>query len=346
MLRTRKIIRKYNSKISNYDGAKAYGRLREKVLAQGLLKRSYQYYFVLVVLVFIGYFTSIYQLITQNSIWQILFWSVAFSFFAVQIAGLVHDSGHRAIFNSVRNNNLFGKFSASFIAMRYESWRLKHNEHHANPNTEDGDPDFSIPFLALTEDEYRRKKGLGKLLRRYQVYMYFPIGTLVVFSTRLRSIKEFISEFHPKILWEIAIFGLVFVSWFILPFFAFTFLKALIIFMVINAVTGFYLFNIFAPNHKGMPKFSRDVKISFLEKQVMTSRNIQSNWLTDFLYLGLNNQIEHHLFPNCPRNKLHLLIPYVQEAADQAGIEYTHVGIIRTNKIILKELREIALTTN
>lgn len=344
-MKTRTIIQKYEPKISGYDGARAYQSLRERVVSLGILDRSYQYYFVLISLVFLGYFTSIYQLITQNSILQILLWSVTFSFFAVQIAGLVHDSGHRAIFKTVWANDLFGKFASSFIAMRYESWRVKHNEHHAHPNTEDQDPDFALPFLAFTHDEFKRKKGLGRWLRKYQAYMYFPIGLFVVFTTRFRSIREFITDFKWKELWELVIFAVVFTTWFILPFTFFPLGKALIIFAVVNGVTGFYLFNIFAPNHKGMPKLSKEVVLSFLEQQIMTSRNIHSNWLTDFLYLGLNNQIEHHLFPNCPRNKLHLLIPYVKEASLKAGVEYTQVGIIGTNKIILTELREIALTT-
>jgi fatty acid desaturase len=338
----KKILQNHAPKISNFDGAVAYKNLREKVTARGILERSYGYYFALISLVLGGYALSIYMLIVQNSALALIFWSVLFSMLAVQIAGLVHDSGHRAIFKSVWANDLFGKFASSFIAMRYESWRTKHNEHHAHPNQEDEDPDFALPFLAFTEDEFKRKKGIGKLLRKYQVYMYFPIGLFVIFTTRFRSIREFITDFKVKELWELAIFTAVFVTWFILPFVFFPLGKALIIFAVVNGVTGFYLFNIFAPNHKGMPKLAKNVKISFLEQQIMTSRDIESNWFTDFIYLGLNNQIEHHLFPNCPRNKLHLLIPHVRKAASEAGVGYTSVGIIHTNKLILHELKEVA----
>ena len=34
----------------------------------------------------------------------------------------------------------------------------------------------------------------------------------------------------------------------------------------------------FAPNHKGMPIIGRDVKLDFLSKQVVTSRNICGGW--------------------------------------------------------------------
>jgi delta8-fatty-acid desaturase len=60
--------------------------------------------------------------------------------------------------------------------------------------------------------------------------------------------------------------------------------------------------------------------------------------------IGLNYQIEHHLFTHCPRNKLKLLTPYVKRICKKYGLEYTDVGIVETNKIILRELNEVALS--
>ena len=42
----------------------------------------------------------------------------------------------------------------------------------------------------------------------------------------------------------------------------------------------------------------------FLRRQVLTSRNVRGNWLTDLALGGLNYQIEHHLFPSMPRPNL------------------------------------------
>ena len=129
---------------------------------------------------------------------------------------------------------------------------------------------------------------------------------------------------------------------FILPFFVFNIAKAVTLFTVVNFTVGFYLLNVFAPNHKGMPVVQRGNKISFLEQQVTTSRNIIGNTITDFIYMGLNYQIEHHLFPDCPRNNLKKISPYIKEVCQDLNLEYTEVGIIETNKIILNELHSIA----
>jgi fatty acid desaturase len=85
--------------------------------------------------------------------------------------------------------------------------------------------------------------------------------------------------------------------------------------------------------------------MSFLEQQVITSRDITGGPLTDLALVGLNYQIEHHLFPTCPRNKLKLLTPYVQDVCRRMNLEFTTVGIVETNRMILRELRAVAQAT-
>ena len=65
---------------------------------------------------------------------------------------------------------------------------------------------------------------------------------------------------------------------------------------------------------------------------------VSGGWLLNYVMLGLNYQTEHHLFPTTPRNKLKLLTPYVRRACAEAGIAYTDVGIIATNRVLLKSL--------
>ena len=253
----------------------------------------------------------------------------------------MHDAGHRAIFVSPGTNDLFGTLVTSFLGVSYDWWRPKHNEHHANPNQEDEDPDFAIPFLSFTKERFRQQKGFAKLLSKYQMYLYFPIGTLVVFTIRKNSLEYLVKQrlFLSIVFLLVGVF-----AWFLLPFFLFPLSKAIVFLIVQNVITGLYLFNIFAPNHKGMPYIAKGVKISFFEHQVMTARNIYGHWLTDFIYMGLNYQIEHHLFPNCPRNKLHKITPYLLEICRKVKLEYTQVSVLESNKIILRELKQIAAT--
>ena len=90
-----------------------------------------------------------------------------------------------------------------------------------------------------------------------------------------------------------------------------------------------------------MPELDRNTRLSFLEHQIITSRNIADNWFTDFVYLSLNYQIEHHLFPNCPRNKLKLMTPYVKELCHTHGLPFTVVRLRESFRVILNGLSNV-----
>jgi fatty acid desaturase len=327
-------------KLSIIDGTKAYSQLREAVVKKGILERSYGYYTLASIFILFGFFLSGYYLFLGTTFSSLIIWGLFFAFFSVQIGGLIHDAGHRAIFRSTHMNDLFGHFFAGLITFGYSNWKTKHNMHHAHPNQEDEDPDIDIPFT-FTDDRYKKSKGLIKFIRRYQAFFYFPLGSFVVYTMRFKALKYYKDEFGKDIFWEFLLYLAGFFIWFIAPFIFFPLSKAIFLFLFVNPLIGLYLLNVFAPNHKGMPQLAKNVRISFMEQQVMTSRNITKSWFHDFLYMGLNYQIEHHLFPSTPRNKLKLLTPFVKKMCKQRSLVFTEVGIIETNKIILSELHQV-----
>jgi fatty acid desaturase len=269
-----------------------------------------------------------------------------FAFFAVQLCGIIHDAGHRAIVRSKRGNTLIGTLACGFLAMGFHEWRLLHNLHHAHTNDEDHDPDVRIPLHAFTRRRFQNQHGLWRWLRRHQAVFFYPLRLLVVFSRRLSFVTYVRTQpFSVRLAGLAVLWALGMVCWFGLPFLLFPVAKALLLFVVVHPVMGFYLSNIFAPNHKGMPQRRKGTTISFLEQQIRTSRNIRPNWATDMLFLGLNYQIEHHLFPTCPRRKLKRLTPYVVALCQELNLPYTEVGVITANRLILRELNRIAAST-
>jgi fatty acid desaturase len=64
-----------------------------------------------------------------------------------------------------------------------------------------------------------------------------------------------------------------------------------------------------------------------LRRQVLTSRNVRGNPVTDFFLGGLNYQIEHHLLPSLPRPHLRLARPLVRAHCARLGIPYTETGL-------------------
>lgn len=286
---------------------------------------------------------SLYFVIRTPVSLPLVGWAAAFALVGVQLCGIIHDAGHRAVFRSKTMNTLVGGAFAGLLAMGFRSWRVQHNAHHAHTNVDGLDPDLDIPLHAFTVRQFERQGGIWRHLRRYQAAFFFPMRTLVVFSRRLSEVKYYRQE-RPslRLFVEMSIWAVGMAAWFIVPFFVFPLEKVLLLFVIIHPIMGLYLSNVFAPNHKGMPQFLEGTKVSFLEQQIRTSRNIKPGWFVDFVYFGLNYQIEHHLFPTCPRNKLKRITPYVKEICARTGLEYTEAGIVQSNRIILGELNSVA----
>ena len=322
--------------------SEAYARLKRDITDAGILRRSYSFYVPLILFSFGGYALSTWALVAWDSFPALLLACLGFSFFTVQIAGLMHDAGHRAAFASKFANHCLGIASTAAIGMVFASWTERHNRHHARPNQEGADPDMEVPFLALTHANYSAKDAAQRFTLRWQAYYYYPLGALVGFSNRLGSITYFLRHRSLSELPRLLLYLPAVVFLFVGPFIVFPLDKAIFVFLIVHVSTGVYLASCFAPNHKGMPTFALGEKVSFLEQQVATARNVRGGFLTDLLLVGLNHQIEHHLFPTCPRNKLGQLSSYVRGVCKEQGIAYSEVGFVRTNHTLVTHLHGIS----
>jgi len=330
-------------KFSQAKAAKIYAELRKKITEAGILERDYVYYSLVTFVSFGGFLVSIFFIVSSASILSTIFWSTVFVFFSIQLAGLFHDAGHRAIFKSPKMNDFFGGFVSALADVSYSYWKYKHNKHHASPNELEEDPDIEIPFISFTQ----RKKMANifeERLKSYQAYLYFPLGVLALLYFKYKSLSFFRNTPAKYLIWEVPLYIFGLFVWYAAPFLLVPVSHALVFLIFSNLGVGFYLMNIFAPNHKGMPQIENGARFSFLEQQIVTSRDVKSNWFLDILYIGLNYQIEHHLFPNCPRNKLKLIRPYVLSICAKYGFEFSEVSLFETNRIILSELQQIALS--
>jgi len=332
----------YKQKLTEREGTLAYLQLKKEVEKSGILDRDYAYYSILTVIVTGGLFASISLIYFSQSFLAIIFSSILFSFFSVQCAGVFHDAGHRAIFKSTKNNDIIGYIYAGILAYTFSKWKTNHAKHHANPNEDEMDPDIERPMFSFNSRQLRKKKGLWRFVSKLQLYTYYPVGTLTGIYSQLANLVYLTREHKRSKMWEKLLYAVGILFWVASPFFLFELQKALLIYFTVYPLVGLYFFNIFAPNHKGMPQIKKGQKISFLEQQIVVSRNINGSFIIDNVLVGLNYQMEHHLFPHCPRNKLKLLSPYVKKICKKYGFDYTSVNLIESNKIILAELNQVA----
>ena len=96
---------------------------------------------------------------------------------------------------------------------------------------------------------------------------------------------------------------------------------------------------VFTPNHMGMP-INIDIHTSNLKSQIGCTRNIKGNILHDFIFGGLNYQIEHHIFPAMPRSNFRKITVATKQFCSTFGYKYHETGILAAYKEIFSYLYE------
>ena len=326
--------------------AQDYTALAAQVRESGLMKRRYGYYWtrmVASVLAFAGIWVAV--VLVGDSWWQLAV-AAAFAVVLTQIAFLGHDSAHRQIFTSGAWNDWAARiFAGAFAGLSHQWWRNKHNRHHASPNQQGSDPDIAPGVVVWTADVLDTRSGFKNWFGRNQGWFFFPLLTLEGLSLHVSSLRFLLAKDsnvpHRGVEASIVIVRLV--GYVTALFLLLPPGKAVAFFFVQMALFGVMLGGSFAPNHKGMPIIPAGMKVDFLRRQVLTSRNIKGGAAVDFVMGGLNYQVEHHLFPSMPRPNLKHVQPMVRTYCAQLDVLYTEVGFFRSYKIIVEYLNRVGL---
>src|ERR1700694_1083942 len=132
---------------------------------QGLFDQQPAYYTYKILFTLSLLALSITSLVVFKHAWFQLLNAVFLAFIFTQIGFIGHDLGHRQIFRSTRWFEFSCLVTANLlVGWRWSWWIEKHNRHHGHPNEPEVDPDISVPLLAFTQEEARRKGGLLRLM--------------------------------------------------------------------------------------------------------------------------------------------------------------------------------------
>jgi fatty acid desaturase len=99
----------------------------------------------------------------------------------------------------------------------------------------------------------------------------------------------------------------------------------------------------FAPNHIGMPLVSPKLKLDFLQRQVLMSRNVTGGPLVSIFMGGLNYQVEHHLFPSMARPHLRKVQKLVAAHCAAEGVPYTQTSLWAAYRTVITYLNTVGL---
>jgi fatty acid desaturase len=258
---------------------------------------------------------------------------------------LAHEAGHKQVFRTRRANDLAGILHGDLaIGLAFNWWCDKHHRHHANPNTEGMDPDIDSSAVVFTPAQGGARRGLRRLIARYQAALFFPLLLLEAASLHVQGIIAIATPGYRQRGREAALFALHVIAYTGGVFLVLPPLKAVAFIAVQQGLLGVYLGCAFAPNHKGMPILSADDDTDFLRRQVLTSRNVRGGRVLDMALGGLNYQIEHHLFPSMPRSALRHARPIVKSFCEEHNISYAETGLFDSYSRVLGHLRDVGRT--
>ncbi|XP_065178893.1 delta(6)-fatty-acid desaturase fat-3-like [Sycon ciliatum] len=287
------------------DLDKAYHELRDRLEREGWFERSFLHEFRLIstiaVLVIVGTCLA----------WQCPVLSAVLLGLAMQQSGwLGHDMCHSR--NSAYCDKVGPWLSAVVAGLDDGWWSEKHNTHHVLTNHVGIDPDIdNRPFLFL----WAPPKSMDTAMRPFQHIYFLMLYSLLYVSWRIQSVQRIWAGGDK---FEMARMSINYIWLLCLP---------LSVSIMSILISGFLVAIVVTLSHE-----SEDMKTShepsFVKNQFETTRDIVCpDPVTEWLFGGMQYQLEHHLFPTLPRYKYWRLVPVVRRWAKDNGIEYRADGL-------------------
>ena len=221
---------------------------------------------------------------------------------SIALVMIAHDSGHGAVSRNKVLNDLPGWLLFPFFAgLSLPYWRHKHNTlHHSYTNVVGKDPDVDIYPFAMNREQ-RAKGGFQKAVQSHQSLWFWPLTLFTTLAMRFDSFKWHLTVGRkvcsPK---DRAIDLLClaghYTLWLVVPpvLLGASLATTVGFYLAWGVAAGVLLAAIFLPAHMTQPLVTR-YDDNFL-LQLQTTQNLKTNPLFSFLLIGLDHQVEHHLF--------------------------------------------------
>ncbi len=263
--------------------------------------------------------------------WAALLLALFASVPLVSAAMCGHEAGHNSFAAERWKNNLM--LHAAFpllTGLGVQHWKHKHNVlHHGHPNIVGQDDDIALWPMAMCEQNYLESPRAQQWFQRHlQGFMFWPLTLLLSFVMRWETCKGSWRYVRTRgvdraLLADLGCQAMHYVLFLVLPALAVGFWRAALFYTAVWAVAGLLLVLIFIPAHVGLPFTAVDEK--GWEHQVASSRNfLMPGWLS-WLFVGLDSQVEHHLFPRITHQNLRAARPIVRRYCEAQKLEYREI---------------------
>lgn len=278
-------------------------------------------------------------------LWTAVAWLPVLVLALTTTAMLGHEGVHSSFSPSPRRNRLMSLITfplLSGLGARY--WRHKHNVlHHGHPNVHGTDPDIDPWPMVTSRDAYLKSPlPLRWFQRRAQHIAFWPMTLLLPIVMRTPSITFLVRESRRgrrSLDWwlDAACLTIHYGLWLGLGFYLFG-VWALLLYAVAWSLVGTCLALIFAPAHIGLPVVVGPSK--GWAHQLATTRNLRVPRGLRWFFVGLDFQIEHHMFPKIPHQNLPVARDIVRAWCRERGLPHDTVGYGAALRDVFATLRD------
>ena len=265
---------------------------------------------------------------------------------AVTAAMIGHEAAHGSFAAGKRHNEfvlhlvfpLFGGLGA-------QHWKHKHNHlHHGNPNVVGRDPDLNVWPMALSSEEHAASSRFRRWFQRtLQGYLFWPLTLLLAFAMRVESWRYVVGRVRAGRLDRALVLDSCcmvahYELWLALPMVWFGVWPVLLVYAGLWGTGGLLLALVFAPAHIGLPVHGGEQRGGW-RQQLETTRNLaMPRWLSWF-FVGLDFQVEHHLFPRIPHQNLERTSRTVAPWCARVAAPYQRIGYASSIRQVTRYLR-------
>ena len=251
---------------------------------------------------------------------------------ATSAAMLGHEGSHRSFSDRPSRNALLNHITFPLLGgLGALYWRHKHDgAHHGHPNVDGGDPDIDLwPMTSCAQGHERSGPGRRWFQRNLQGYMFWPLTLFLPVMMRRASIVHLVSLARAgkinRAWWtDTLCLAAHYTLWLVVPSLVWGFWPVFAVYMALWTIVGGMLALIFAPAHMGLPVII-DQNTDWLH-QLETTRNLRLPRPLPFFFIGLDYQVEHHLFPKIPHQELPRAAAIVDAWCKRHGFPHLEIG--------------------
>jgi len=268
------------------------------------------------------------------------------AFISVQAGYIAHEAGHGAITRKRWLAVAIGQFFNTLLtALCYSHFQKIHVCHHRHCNDQDRDIDMQSAFFSFYPDARRKNTStLGRFITRHQAWLIWPLVSFQGLSLKIDSLKTLYHNPRGTRIDQILLL-LHLLLWFGPTVYLLGFGDALLNYLLLTWFIGPYLGSVFLVNHIGTHEIRAGDGVCGFMQQLLTTRNLGDSRPADVFFGGLNNHIEHHLFPSIASPRLRQARPIVEAFCARHGLDYRKTTWRHAAYDVFAYLRQIARQT-